>query len=164
MLQPHLLPLSRERGQAVIYQISDSSVLSYRFLLLSIFPFIYIFCNVSHTKGEYKHINTQKIFEYFTQAFWLTNYVASLTYSVKQLRLSVSHVTQSVWYLAMDWRTGWLRFNFRQRQEIFPLTSVSRLPLGPIQSPVQSEPEVLLPGVKRGQDMTLTTHPHLVPR
>jgi hypothetical protein len=71
MLQPHLLPLSRERGQAVIYQISDSSVLSYRFLLLSIFPFIYIFCKLSHTKGEYKHINTQKYFNTLHKHFGL---------------------------------------------------------------------------------------------
>jgi hypothetical protein len=45
-----------------------------------------------------------------------------------------------------------------------PLTSVSRPALGPTQAPVQSVPGVLCPGLKRGRGVTLTTHPHLVPR
>jgi hypothetical protein len=36
--------------------------------------------------------------------------------------------------------------------------------LGPTQPPVQCVPRVLSPGVKRGQGVTLTTHPHIVPR
>jgi hypothetical protein len=40
-----------------------------------------------------------------------------------------------------------------------PLTSVSRPGLGPTQPPIQ-----WVPGVKRGRGVTLTTHPHLVPR
>jgi hypothetical protein len=36
--------------------------------------------------------------------------------------------------------------------------------LGSTQSPVQWVPGVLSPGVKRGPGVTLTTHPHLVPR
>jgi hypothetical protein len=35
---------------------------------------------------------------------------------------------------------------------------------GATQPPVQWVPGVLSPGVKRGRGMTLTTHPHLVPR
>jgi hypothetical protein len=49
---------------------------------------------------------------------------------------------------------------------IFPLASVSRLALGPTQCPVQWVPGggVISPGLKRGRGVTLTTHPHLVPR
>jgi hypothetical protein len=36
--------------------------------------------------------------------------------------------------------------------------------LGPTQPPVQWVPGVLSPGVKRGRGVTLTIHPHLVPR
>jgi len=41
---------------------------------------------------------------------------------------------------------------------------VSRPALGTTQPPVQWVPGVLSPGVKRGRVVTLTTHPHLVPR
>jgi len=41
---------------------------------------------------------------------------------------------------------------------------VSRPALGPTQPPVQWVPGVHSPGVKRGRGVTLTTHPHLVPR
>jgi hypothetical protein len=40
---------------------------------------------------------------------------------------------------------------------------VSRPALGSIQPPIQWVPRVLPPGVERGWDVTLTTHPHLVP-
>jgi hypothetical protein len=49
-------------------------------------------------------------------------------------------------------------------ERIFPLASVSRPALGPTQPPVQWVPGVLSPGLKHGQGVTLTTHPHLVPR
>jgi hypothetical protein len=49
-------------------------------------------------------------------------------------------------------------------EKICPLTSLSRPALGPTQPPAQWVPGVLSPGVKRGRDMTLTTHPHLMPR
>jgi hypothetical protein len=49
-------------------------------------------------------------------------------------------------------------------ERIFALTSVSRPAVGPIQPPVQWVLGVLSPGVKCGQGVTLTTHPHLVPR
>jgi len=41
---------------------------------------------------------------------------------------------------------------------------VSRPALGPTQPPVQWLPGVLSPGLMRGRDVTLTTHPHLLPR
>jgi hypothetical protein len=66
--------------------------------------------------------------------------------------------------LATGWSTGRSRFDPRQGQRIFPLTSVSRPVLGPTQTPVQWVPGVLSPGIKRGRGVTLTTHPHLVPR
>jgi hypothetical protein len=55
-------------------------------------------------------------------------------------------------------------FDPRQEQRIFPIASVSRPALGPTQPPVQWVPGVLSAGVKRGRGVTLTTHPHLVPR
>jgi hypothetical protein len=56
------------------------------------------------------------------------------------------------------------RFDPRQGQRTFPLTSVSRPALGSTQPPVQRVPGFLSPGLKRGQGVTLNTHPHLVPR
>jgi hypothetical protein len=52
----------------------------------------------------------------------------------------------------------------RQRQEIFSLMSVPRQALGPTQPPVERVLGILSPGVKRCLGVTLTTHPHLVPR
>jgi hypothetical protein len=60
--------------------------------------------------------------------------------------------------------TGRLRFNPQQRQEISPLASVSRPALWLTQHLVQWVLGVLSPGVQHGQGVTLTTHPHLVPR
>jgi hypothetical protein len=51
-----------------------------------------------------------------------------------------------------------------EAKRIFPLASVSRSTLGPTQPPVQWVPEVLSPGLMRGRGVTLTTHPHLLPR
>jgi hypothetical protein len=42
--------------------------------------------------------------------------------------------------------------------------SVSRPDLRPTQPPVQWVLGVLSPGIKRGRGVTLTTHPHLLPR
>jgi hypothetical protein len=60
--------------------------------------------------------------------------------------------------------TGQSGFNPQQRQRIFPVASVSRLAVGPTQSPVQWIPGVLSPGIKRGRGGMLTTLPHLVTR
>jgi hypothetical protein len=61
--------------------------------------------------------------------------------------------------LPTDWTTWRSRFDSQQRQEIFPLTSVSRPALEPTQPPVQWVPGVLSPGVKHRWGVTLTTHP-----
>jgi hypothetical protein len=65
---------------------------------------------------------------------------------------------------ATGWTTWRSRFDPRQRQRIFPLASVSRPALEPTRPPAQWVPGVLSPGLNRGRDVTLTTHPHLVPR
>jgi hypothetical protein len=57
------------------------------------------------------------------------------------------------------WTTGRSRFDPWQRQMIFPVTSVSRPALETTQPPVQWVPGDLSPGVKRGQGLTLATHP-----
>jgi hypothetical protein len=49
-------------------------------------------------------------------------------------------------------------------ESIFYVAPVSRPALRPTQPPVQWVPGVLHPGLKRGRGVTLTTHPHLVPR
>jgi alkanesulfonate monooxygenase SsuD/methylene tetrahydromethanopterin reductase-like flavin-dependent oxidoreductase (luciferase family) len=79
-------------------------------------------------------------------------------------RQRVRRVAQSVQCLATYWTTGRSGFDPRQGQRIFPLASVSRPALGPTQPPVHWVLGVLSPELKRGRGVTLTTHPHLVPR
>jgi hypothetical protein len=59
--------------------------------------------------------------------------------------------TASIIRVILDWK-------------YFLLALASRPALGPTQPPVQWIPGVLSPGVKRGRGVTLTTHPHIVPR
>jgi hypothetical protein len=73
-------------------------------------------------------------------------------------------VAKAVQCLSTGWTTGRSGFDPRQGERIFPLSSVSRPALGPTQPPVQWVPGVLCPGVKCGRGVTLTTHPHVVPR
>jgi hypothetical protein len=49
-------------------------------------------------------------------------------------------------------------------KQIFLLAPASRPALGPTQPPIEWVLGVLSPGVKHSQGVTLTTHPHLVPR
>jgi hypothetical protein len=65
----------------------------------------------------------------------------------------------SVWL-----RSGRTSFDPGQGQRIFPLTSASRLALGPTQPPIQWVPGALFLGVKCGWGVMLTIHPLLVPR
>jgi hypothetical protein len=76
----------------------------------------------------------------------------------------VSRVAQSVQCLATGWPTGRWRFDLRQRRKDFSSSLCVQTALGPTQPPVQRVPGVLSPGLKRGRGVTLTTHPHLVPR
>jgi hypothetical protein len=57
----------------------------------------------------------------------------------------------------MDCTTGQSRFDPRQRQEDFYLTSVPRTALGPTQPPLQCVPRVVSQGIKRSRGVTLTT-------
>jgi hypothetical protein len=72
-----------------------------------------------------------------------------------------AEVAQSVYCLVC--RLDGCRFDPRQRQSIFPLASVSRPTLRPSQPPIHGY-WGSFPGVKHGRGVTLTTHPHLVPR
>jgi hypothetical protein len=75
------------------------------------------------------------------------------------IQFSVSRIARSVQCLTTDWTAG-VR---SPRQRFFLLTSASRPALGPTQPPMQWVPGALSPGVKRGRDVILTTHPILVP-
>jgi hypothetical protein len=55
-------------------------------------------------------------------------------------------------------------FDPRKGKRIFLLAPMSRPVLGPTQPLIQWVQGVLFPGVKRGRGVTLTAHPHLVPR
>jgi hypothetical protein len=57
-----------------------------------------------------------------------------------------------------DWTTGRVRVNPLQRQEIFPLTSVSKPALGPTQPPAQWDVDCRLLGVM-GQDFISALQP-----
>jgi hypothetical protein len=61
-------------------------------------------------------------------------------------------------------QSGRSSFDPRQGQRILLLAPAARPALGPTQPPIQWVQGVLSPGVKRGRGVTLTTHPHLVPR
>jgi hypothetical protein len=64
----------------------------------------------------------------------------------------------------MDWTTGRSRFDPRQRRKDFP--SNLSVQTGSVAHPASCTMsiKVILAWVKRGQSMTLTTHPHLMPR
>jgi hypothetical protein len=74
-------------------------------------------------------------------------------------RVSSGSIVSDYW---LDDRAIGVRFPAGAKD--FPVASVSRPSLGPTQPPVQGVSEVLSPGLKRGRGVTLTTHPHLVPR
>jgi hypothetical protein len=74
-------------------------------------------------------------------------------------------LAQSVQCLATFWKTGRSRFDPRQRRKDFSCnlcvqTSSGAHPASCTVGNGGSSP----PGIKRGRGVTLTTHPHLVPR
>jgi hypothetical protein len=74
-------------------------------------------------------------------------------YNIPELLFVPEFHTGTYQYIWTTWRS---RVGPRQRQKIFPLTSVSRPALGPTQPPVHWVPGILTPGAKRGWGMTLT--------
>jgi hypothetical protein len=76
----------------------------------------------------------------------------------------LSRVALSVSCLATDWTTGRSRFDSRQRRKDFSSSLCVQTGSGahPVFCTLVSR--VLSPGLKRGRGVTLTTHPHLVPR
>jgi hypothetical protein len=87
-----------------------------------------------------------------------TGQFVPITMEVRCRGSSVSIVSD---YALDDW---WSEFDPRQRRKDFSLASVSRPALGPTQPAVKCITGILSPGLKRGRGVTLTTHPHLVPR
>jgi hypothetical protein len=78
----------------------------------------------------------------------------------------VSRVAQSVQCLATDRTTGRSEFDPRQRRKDFSCSLCVQIGSGahPASCTMGTGGGVLSPGLKRGLSMTLTTHPHLVPR
>jgi hypothetical protein len=72
----------------------------------------------------------------------------------------------------LNWYGVWLRSGRSgdrgsipgRGERIFPLDSLSRPALGPTLHHIHWVPGVLSPGLKCGRDVTLTTHPRLVPK
>jgi hypothetical protein len=73
------------------------------------------------------------------------------------------HLDITIWCTLTFSRLQHKKGKKKQGQRIFLLAPASRLALG-TQPPIQWVPGVLSPGVKRGRGVTLTTHPHLVPK
>jgi hypothetical protein len=82
--------------------------------------------------------------------------ICTYNYDAKINVILGAGVARSVSCVTADWTTG---VRSRQRQRIFPVAIVSRPALRPTQYPIQ-----WVPWVKRGRIVTLTTHPHLLPR
>jgi hypothetical protein len=108
-------------------------------------------------------ITVAQTFQYGVTAFSFSGSLKKVTDKLSQvltllacIRVGAA-VAQSG--LTTDWTAG-----FQSPTRIFLLVSASRPALGPTQPLVQWVPGVLSPGVKRGRGVTLTTHPHLVPR
>jgi hypothetical protein len=62
----------------------------------------------------------------------------------------------------MDWTTNESEYDSQQRQEIFLLSTASKLVLGPTQTPTRQEPRSLSLGTKQLREK-LATHLNLVP-
>jgi hypothetical protein len=94
------------------------------------------------------------------------------TWCIKHLKITILKVTTGAWSncvlciefcLAKAWVTGRSKFDFRQRREDFfsHLCVQTGSEAHPASWPMGTRGPFL--GIKRGQGVTLTTHPHLVP-
>jgi hypothetical protein len=112
-------------------------------------------------------LNTCKQYYYATErakkSFWQIRKFVLLGLQAKKLFWKPMVRWGSSGSIVTDYRPdNW--GSIPDRQRIFLLAPASIPALGPTQLPVQWVPGVLSLGVKRGQGMMLTTHPHLVPR
>jgi hypothetical protein len=80
------------------------------------------------------------------------------------LHVMMSRVAQSVQWVATDWKTGRSRFDRRQRRKDFSSNLCVQTGSGAHPSSCTMGTGGPFLGVKRGRGVTLTTHPHLVPR
>jgi hypothetical protein len=96
-----------------------------------------------------------------------TRILVAACVSVLKLRLHEkgAGVAQSVQCLTTDWTTWRSVFDPRQKQNrFFPLASCVQTGSGAYPASCPMGTGGLFPGVKRGRGVTLTAHPHLVPR
>jgi hypothetical protein len=106
------------------------------------------------TQTQYEHTRIQNVRGAFTRLrkIWLAHYIN------RSWSSSGSIVSD---YGLDDQAIG---IRSPEEEKDFPLASVSRPALSPTQPPLQWVPGVLSQGLKRGWGVTLTTHPHLLPK
>jgi hypothetical protein len=124
------------------------------------FPEVFIISNTFWT-FQHPHCRRWWRMKFYLPSFW-KRYVSI---SAKRRSWfcfgSRAEVIQSVQCLTTDWTK---MVGSMAETKVFSLASMCRAALRPTQPPIQWVPDVLFRWSKVGRSVTLTTHPHLVPR